>query len=101
MRWIERGLGPVPIEFGCLLEATVDDLALRRAIEELLEQKKAGAELDRGPRIVPISRFIETEMVRLEAGADDKPSCSPPVEELNGLFRDLLREVWSSEWPAL
>lgn len=100
MRWIESGLGPVPIEFGRLLESTVDDPMLRRAIEELLEQKKAGAELDRGPRIDPISDFIETEMVRLEAGADDKPSGSPPVEDLNSFFRDVLREVWSGEQPT-
>lgn len=62
MRWIEQGIGPVPIEFGQLLEATVSEPELRYAIGELLELKKGGAELDEGPRIPAISEYIEREM---------------------------------------
>src|SRR5436309_15394355 len=43
MRWIELELGPVPIEFGRLLEATVTNTEIRRAIDELVDAKKAGA----------------------------------------------------------
>lgn len=97
MRWIERDLGPVPIEFASLLEGTVREMALRNAIDQLLDQKKAGAELDRGPQIEPISRFIEAEMARLKELAEDKPGASPPLDELDNLFRSVLEEVWSPQ----
>lgn len=96
MLWIERDLGPVPIEFNRLLEATVADSDLRREIEQLLDAKKRGAELDRGPRITAISRFIEIEIDRLESAAVDNPSAAPPVTHLNDLFRETLAEVWST-----
>src|SRR5437867_2502832 len=66
MRWMDLELGPVPIEFGRLLEANVTSTEIRRAIDELVDAKKAGAELDWGPRIAPISSFIEDEITRLE-----------------------------------
>ena len=100
MLWIERGLGPVPIEFERLLNATVESPDLRRAIDELLEAKKSGAELDHGPRIPQISRFIEAEMTRLQRAAADGPSPAPSVEPLNDLFRDILAEVWGGGRPA-
>jgi predicted nucleotidyltransferase len=94
MRWIEQGLGPVPIEFARLVEATVTSPELRSAIDELLEAKRAGAELDYGPRIPAISRFIETEMARLEPAAGDQPSPGVPVARLDELFRATLAEAW-------
>ena len=77
-----------------LLEATVTNSNLPREIEQLLE--KRGAELDRGPRITAISRFIEIEMDRLESAAVDNPSAAPPVTHLNDLFRETLAEVWGA-----
>jgi predicted nucleotidyltransferase len=100
MRWIDLGLGPVPIEFAKLVDATISDSNVRRAIAELVAEKVSGAELDRGPRIPAISDFIQNEMVRLEQTAADRPSPAPAVEELNDLFRVLLNEVWESERPA-
>lgn len=99
MLWIEKNLGPVPIEFSRLVEATITDLDLREEIHRLLEAKKAGAELDRGPRIPAISRFIEIEMDRFESAAVDSPSAAPPLDQLNGLFRDTLAEVWDKRSP--
>lgn len=100
LRWIDRGLGPVPIEFQKLVEATVPDPALRRAIDDLVSAKRAGAELDRGPRIPAVSDFIEREMARLEQTASDRPSTAPPTEALNELFRGTLDEVWHSKQLA-
>lgn len=94
MRWIDLGLGPVPIEFSRLVEATVSDAALRAAIEELLAAKRSGAELDRGPRIPVLGDFIEQEMARLEQTAAGRPAVAPSVEALDALLRDTLREVW-------
>jgi len=94
MLWIEKDFGPVPIEFNRLVDAVIDDQELRQEIHRLLEAKKAGAELNRGPRIPAISQFIETEMSRLERTASYRLSCAPPLEQLNVLFRDTLTEVW-------
>jgi predicted nucleotidyltransferase len=94
VRWIERGLGPVPMEFRRLLDATITDPTLRHAIDDLLAAKTAGTELDRGPRIEPISHFIETEMARIESTAEALESPAPPLESLNELFRETLQEVW-------
>lgn len=100
MLWIEKGLGPVPIEFGRLVEATVNSSELRHAIDDLLEAKRAGAELDHGPRVAVISQFIETEMTRLEQTRTNSPVEAAPVEELNVLFRAILNEVWRDGQPA-
>jgi len=100
MRWIDQGLGPVPIEFSRLVDATVSDVAVRGAIEELIAAKRSGAELDRGPRIPAIGDFIQVEMARLEETASDRTSPAPPVEALNSLFRSTLHEVWKGEYPA-
>ena len=100
MRWIEGGHGPVPIEFGRLLNATVTDVALRQAIDRLVAEKLAGHELDNGPRIQVISDFIEQEMARFEAREVDRRENTPPVDELNLLFRRTLQELWPESRPA-
>lgn len=100
MCWIDRGLGPVPIEFSKLVAETVTDPRVSEAIHELIEAKRAGAELDRGPRIAIISDFIEREMTRMENTAINRSNPAPPTEVLNVLFRDILNEVWSKGEPA-
>ncbi|MFQ5638626.1 MAG: DNA polymerase beta superfamily protein [bacterium] len=94
--WIEQGMGPVPIEFDRLLEETISDVELKHEIENLLQAKKAGNELDRGPRIEAISRFIENELQRHENDKHIKSKASPPIEHLNAIFRQTLEEVWSN-----
>lgn len=93
--WIEQGLGAPPTDFNLMVERLVTDPALRAAIENLLTEKRAGAELREGPRIPVISDFIESEMARLEqlhVPRDPRPF---PSEPLNELFRATLREVWT------
>jgi predicted nucleotidyltransferase len=96
MRWIDQELGPVPIEFQKLIDATVHDTRLRAALDDLIAAKRAGAELDRGPRIPAISDFITTELARLENTASDRADSGPQLERLNQLFRSTLNEVWES-----
>ena len=97
MRWIDQELGPVPIEFQKLFDATVQDARLRAALDDLVAAKRAGAELDRGPRIPSISDFIATELARLENTASDRADSGQKVERLNQLFRSTLQEVWQSQ----
>ncbi len=93
MLWIERGLGPVPTEFGQLVDKLVEDPTLRQAIDALLAQKMAGHEMDRGPASPAISQFLEAELARFEE-ADAPPAESREPDLLDGLFRAVLVETW-------
>jgi uncharacterized protein len=100
MRWIERNYGPVPIEFARLLERTLPDADLRHAVDALIAAKRAGNELDEGPRIPVISEFIDRELARFEAREADRRESPPPIDELKMLFRATLDEIWAAPGPA-
>jgi len=93
-QWIEQGRGVVPTEFGVLVDRLVGTPELRRAIDELLVQKRSGAELDSGPRIPAISEFIESELARWESQEVPAGVGQGDTAELDRLFREALREVW-------
>ena len=97
INWIEQGLGVVPMEFGVMVDRLISSPELKNAINELLADKRQGKELDRGPRISPISDFIESELQRLDAKEIKYPKPSSPIEELNVIFREALNTVWQSE----
>ena len=95
VRWIEADLGAVPMEFEVLVERLVDSASLKREIEKLLAAKRAGEELDRGPRIEPISTFIEAELERLAKKHVEHRDPKPPIEDLNRFFRHALHTLWA------
>ena len=84
--------------FPFLVEQVVDTPELRGEIGKLIEAKRRGEELDRGPRIALISTFIESELARLENKRFEREhdKIVAPVDEFNDLFRSALDEVWSS-----
>ena len=90
IRWIEIDpTRPVPMEFQKLVDACVDSAEVRSAIDELLTRTRAGQELDRQPKIETLSRYIETELARLEkieVHARQKPN----FEKLNEIFRSVV-----------
>jgi predicted nucleotidyltransferase len=88
-RWIERGLGPVPMEFSRLAGRTADDPMLRFAVADLVMRKQAGEELDRAPRVPIISDFIDSELARLSSIAPEKGE-PQPTTQLNAFFRNAL-----------
>lgn len=90
--WIEAGLGPVPMYMGTLVERLVDDPALKGAIDQLLVEKAAGRELDRGQRIDPISEFLDQELTRL-AESQQPQAPETDASALDRLFRKTLVEV--------
>jgi predicted nucleotidyltransferase len=92
INWIEKESSVVPMEFGLLVERCVRSPQLRAAIEELLERKRKGHELDRGPRIPAISDFVESELERL-GKTEIESKTKPSIEKLNELFRAALNEV--------
>jgi predicted nucleotidyltransferase len=92
INWIEKESGVVPMEFGALVERCVKSPELKEAIENLLERKRRGHELDREPRIPAISNFIDSELERLNAKVFENP-VRPDIERLDELFRTALDEV--------
>jgi len=94
LRWIELEPGPVPIEFARLIDATVTEKEVRGAINELVAAKLAGAELDRGPRIDVLNRFIADEMGRAEARASAAAPETDATDDLDSVFRQILGEAW-------
>lgn len=94
MNWIEQGQGVPPTDFNILVEKLVGDATLRAAIDGLLAAKRAGAELDQGPRIPAIGDFLDRQMARWEAWV--AAHAQPPVSSapLDELFRASLAEAW-------
>ena len=93
IQWIEQGYGVAPTAFGTLVERLVTAPALKTEIERLIEQKRAGAELDEGPRIPAISDFIEAEIARHETQEERYRTNAPSYEALDTLFLNALTEV--------
>jgi hypothetical protein len=94
INWIEKGYGVAPTAFGELVNRLVSVEPLRSEINELIELKRTGAELDYGPRMPALSEFIETELNRLES---EKPAYSvkgASSDRLNEVFRNALTEIW-------
>ena len=96
IRWIERGLGVVPTEFAMLVNKVIDSPEFKREIEKLIESKRRGEELDRGPRIAAISDFVESEIARLESAHFEEKHMKPVglIHEFNRVFRTALDEIW-------
>ena len=95
VRWLEREHQPAPIEFQRLLQTLDDDKDVLTAIHDLVDLKRQTPELGLSPQIVPIQRFIERDLDRiegLELPAKDRPEVEPLLSEL---FRDVLRESWA------
>lgn len=94
-KWIEKYHTIPPLEFQSLLEEIVPDGILKKEIQELLERKKRGDELDFEPRIESINEFVETEIEHLTDYAKSlEERIEDPTHLLNQLFRDSLDEVW-------
>jgi predicted nucleotidyltransferase len=93
-RWIEAGFGPVPMEFGTLVEKVASSDILKQEIFSLLKRKQSGQELDFEPRIPAISDFIESEIERLKQQAEQQPLLPSQNDKLDELFREALIEAW-------
>jgi uncharacterized protein len=94
INWIENGYGVAPTAFGELVSRLVPTGPLRSEIDELIELKRTGAELDYGPRMPAISEFIKTELNRLESAKPAYPAAAAPYDRLDEVFRNALDEVW-------
>ncbi len=93
-RWVEADRGAVPMEFERLVEAS--DLAEEalKAIARLLEEKRDGAELRRGPRVPALNELIESEFARFEAAGVTRRPPEAEVNQLSEVLQEVLIEVW-------
>lgn len=96
MNWIERGLGVVPTDFNILVSRLLLEPPVADEIALLLAAKRAGAELDRGPRIEVLSRFIEAELDRWEKTGVIRQTLPSRGGKLDELFRATLAEAWKN-----
>lgn len=85
-RWLERELGQVPMLFSEMVDATLEEVGVRGALNALLLRKQSGDELDEAPPDEVLSRFLVAELARLEALKSPKDAAGD-VEELNRFFR--------------
>lgn len=97
IRWIESGKGPPPVEFDELVDELVTDPTLLASIRELEQKKRAGTELDVGPRIPEISDFLEQELARLADKKGEARPDRPSTGDLDEFFRKTIDEVWATE----
>ena len=97
--WIERGYGIVPMEFQVLVDRLLDEGEVRTAIQDLVRRKKAGEELDRGPRIPQISDFLVRELDRL-AQRQAPSSERRDAIRLDQVFRQCLIDVYGARIQA-
>ncbi len=97
VRWIDEGRGVTPMEFARLVENTVGDPAVKRAIGDLLRRKRSGEGPERGPHIPEIMAFIQSEMERLEDWNEEYAEPSRDTAKLNDLFREMVRRAWEME----
>jgi predicted nucleotidyltransferase len=80
------------MEFSVLVHQLIEDEALKRDIWKLMDAKKKGAELDRGPRVPTISEFLDTQLARLSP-ANQEISEAPNPDVLDKLLIKILVEL--------
>ncbi len=85
-RWLERGLGQVPMVFHDLVEGVLDEADVRGALKELVQRKQAAGELAAEPPVPVLSSFLERELGRLD-GLNEPCEQAGDVEALNRFFR--------------
>ncbi len=92
--WIEGSREAVPMEFGKVLERALPGGEVRQAIDNLLEKKRSGAELESGEKIQVLNDWLEREIQRLSTSVRVPKQGHDPTAELNALFRRAIDEVW-------
>ena len=85
-RWLERGLGQVPMLFSQLVDHVLEEAEVLAELRALVARKQAGDELDEAPPVEELSRFIAEELARLES-LNRPQGVGGEVEDLNRFFR--------------
>lgn len=68
VRWVELGLGPVPMRFEVICEKIVQSRTMLSAVERLLEAKRQADEKDPGTPAPMLVTYVRDELARLKNG---------------------------------
>ncbi len=79
---------------GGRVDATLDEVAVRAAIDERLVRKRGGQELDDAPPIPALNAFVEAELARHEEAGTARQPLPADLEDRSAVFRRVLRETW-------
>lgn len=94
-KWIEKYNTFPPLEFTILVNDLIPEGMLKQEINQLLERKIMGDELNFEPKVKRINEFIEMELESISQYVESlNINVSDPTEKLDQLFRDALDEVW-------
>ncbi|MDY7036393.1 MAG: nucleotidyltransferase domain-containing protein [Thermodesulfobacteriota bacterium] len=66
------------MEFFVLAGRPIEDEMLKRDVWELMDAKKKGTKLDRGPRIPTISEFLDNHLARLSVASHETSETKSP-----------------------
>jgi hypothetical protein len=82
------------MEFGKLVDDQLPD-EVRPNVDQLLQRKRSGDELDEGPRIPEINEFVEETIDRLRVSSETLADVRrPDPSVLDLVFRECLAEAW-------
>lgn len=95
-KWVVKFEEVPPLEFQTLVRELIPTgSSLHEAIQELLARKMSGEELDYEPKLNVLNDYLDAELSQLTKLAEEAAPAQPiSEEELDGLFRDTLAEVW-------
>lgn len=88
--WLEKYGTMPPTEFSRLRQDADLSIILDNAIEELLQKKMAGEELDVAPRVLVLNEFIEQQLDHFTLVAGKRPTPIVNYDVLDALFREML-----------
>lgn len=94
--WIRRTNSMAPVEFDLLVESEIKIEKVKTELNNLLDRKKSGEELDKGIHIKPLDEFICNKLdYYSEFLKEFEYSNTPDFETLNKIFRRTLIEAWN------
>jgi len=94
--WISRKNNMAPMEFDLLVKAEIENEEIKFSLNQLLDKKKSGEELDKGEHIKPLDEFICNKLNYYnEFLKEFEYSNTPDFETLNKIFRRTLNEAWN------
>jgi uncharacterized protein len=92
--WIEKYNTMPPTEFERLYRDAALSPELVVEIDQLLERKKAGDELDMEPKIEIINSFLDERIEHFSASAKRTETRDKDIALLDDLFKEMLHKVW-------
>ena len=89
--WIEKNQTFPPVQFNKVIDAASADLP-RKTVTNLLQRKKQGQELDKGPKIDELNKYIEHKINHFSEVARTAPKAELTMDDLDELFMNTICE---------